>query len=104
MERDEEFEGILGVGLADASLDLLLDLVLALFPVAGEAEELVLVRPQDRLVLPHVHAGHDVVEVDNGILGAVADHNEEAALLLLEAIADKCGNARVSVILRRVNT
>ncbi len=96
MERDEELEGVLRVGLAGAALDLLLDLVFPLLPVTCEAEQLVLVCPENRLVLPHIHAGHDVVEVDNGILGAVADHDEEAALLLLEAIADEGRDPRVS--------
>jgi hypothetical protein len=97
VKRKEQLEGVLGVGLAGAALDLLLDLVLALLPVAGEVEELVLVGPEHRLVLPYVHAGHDVVQVDDGLLGVVADHDEEAALLLLEAIADERGNPRVSV-------
>lgn len=101
VERDEELEGVLGVGLAGATPDLLLDLVLALLPVTGEAEELVLVCPENRLVLPHVHAGQDVVQMDNGILGMVADHDEEAALLLLDAIADERGNPRVSVFFEK---
>jgi hypothetical protein len=92
MERDKKLEGVFGIGLACASLDLLLDLVLALLPVTGEAEELVLVRPENRLVLPHVHARHDVVQMHNGILRVVADHDEEASLLLLEAIADEGGD------------
>jgi hypothetical protein len=42
--------------------------------------------------LPHVHARHDVVQMHNSILRVVADHDEEAALLLLEAIADESGD------------
>lgn len=36
--------------------------------------------------------------MDNGILGAVADDDEEASLLLLEAIADEGGDPGVSVL------
>jgi hypothetical protein len=37
------------------------------------------------------------VEVDDDILGLVADDDEEASLLFLDAIADERRNARVSV-------
>ena len=64
--------------------------------MAGESEQLLLVGPQHRFVLPHVHAGHDVIEVNNGLLGVVANDDEEAALLRLEAIADERWNTRVA--------
>ena len=51
MQRDEELEWIFCVRLSDASLDLLLDLVLPLLAMGCEVEELVLVCPQNGLVL-----------------------------------------------------
>ncbi len=47
--------------------------------------------------MPYVHAGHDIVKMDDDILGLVADNDEEASFLLLDAIADERRNARVSV-------
>lgn len=64
--------------------------------IPGEAKKLVLVCPQHGLVLPHVLLGHDVVEVDNDILGVVSDDHEEASLLLLDAILNQGGDPLVS--------
>jgi hypothetical protein len=51
--------------------------------VTGEAEQLVLVRPQNRLVQLDVDVQQDVVEVDDDVLLPVADDDEEASLLFL---------------------
>ena len=40
------------------------------------------------------------MKMDDDILGLVADNDEEASLLLLDAIADERRNARVSVAQR----
>jgi len=82
-ERDEEFEGVLGVGLSDAALDLLLDLGFALLAVTGEAEQLVLVGPENGFVLLRVGAAKNVVEVQDYIFASIADDDKEGPLLLL---------------------
>lgn len=38
-----------------------------------------------------------MVQIDDDILSTIADHDEEGSLLLLEAIAEERGNARVAV-------
>jgi hypothetical protein len=55
--------------------------------VAGEAEQLVLIRPQNRLVQLDVDVQQDVVEVDDDVLLPVADDDEEAPLLFLWLLA-----------------
>lgn len=92
VEGDEKLERILGIGLADPALDFLLDFVFAFLSVTCEAKEFVFVCPEHRFVLPYIHTRHDVVQMDDGIFGSVADHHEEAALLLLEAIANEGGD------------
>lgn len=64
----------------------------------GEVQKLVLVSPQHRLVLLHVHARHDIVQVDDDILCVVSNDGNEASLLLLDAISNERRNARVSAI------
>ncbi|CRK36922.1 hypothetical protein BN1708_007250 [Verticillium longisporum] len=118
VQGDEGFEGVHVVGLTDAALHLFLDLVLSLLSVTAlrpvstwspmglgcsgtgvprEVEELALVGPENRFVLLELHLRHDVVQVHDDVLAAVADHDEEASLLLLQAIADERGDARVSI-------
>ncbi|KJR80875.1 uncharacterized protein SPSK_04850 [Sporothrix schenckii 1099-18] len=106
MERDKQLKGVVGVGLANTALDLLLDLGLALLAVARKVEQLLLVGPEHRLVpgrdtgrggasAGDIHAGHDVVQVHDHVLCAVADDDEDAALLALDAIADERRDAGV---------
>jgi len=62
-----------------------------------KANKLILVRPENRfVVLLHVHRRENMVQVHNGVLGPVANHDEEAALLLVESIADERGDPRVT--------
>jgi hypothetical protein len=63
--RDEKFERVFGIDVANAALDFALDLLLALLPVTGEAKQLVL------------------VQVDDDILLAVTNDDEEASFLFL---------------------
>lgn len=48
-----------------------------------EAQQILLVCPEHRLILPHVHTGHDVVEMDDDIFSTVSNHHNEASLFLL---------------------
>lgn len=66
--------------------------------MTGEAEQLVLVGPEDRLVGLEVGGLKNVVQVDDDILLTVADDYEEAALVFLSSIADEGRNARVAVL------
>ena len=84
VEREEDLEGIFEIRLSNSPFDLLPYLGLALLPVAREAQEVLLVGPQQLLVVLDVNARHDVVKVDDDIFGAVADDDDEAPLLLLE--------------------
>ena len=93
---DEQLEWVLGVCVPDAALDLLLNLLLALFAVTGKAQQLILVCPEYALVQLDVHVKQNMVEVDNDVLLPVADNDEETALLLLHVVADERRNARIN--------
>ena len=64
----------------------------------GEAQQLVFVSPQDRLVLLDIELGHDIVQAHDHIFGSVSDDDEEASLLLLQPILNERRNARVPMI------
>jgi hypothetical protein len=83
LRRDEKFERIFGIDVANAALDLALDLLLALLSVTREAKQLVLVCPQDRFVQLDVDVQQDVVQVDDDVLLAVTNDDEEASFLFL---------------------
>lgn len=51
--------------------------------IPSKVQQLVLVRPENRLVLLDVDARHDVVQPHNHIFAVVADNDEEASLLFL---------------------
>jgi hypothetical protein len=70
----------------------------SLLAVTGEAQQLVLVGPEDRLVCLEVGSLKNVVQVDDDILLTVADDYEETALVFLSSIADEGRNARVAVL------
>lgn len=80
---DEEFKGIFSVRISDASFHFLLDLLLPLLAMTGEAKQLVLVGPQDVLAEFDVDIEEDVVEVDDDIFLSVTDDNEETAFAFL---------------------
>ena len=81
--RDEKFERIFGIDVANAALNLTLDLLLALLSVTREAKQLVLVCPEDRFVQLDVDVQQDVVQVDDDVLLAVTNDDEEASFLFL---------------------
>lgn len=62
-----------------------------------ESKKLVLVRPEDRLVLLHIHTGHDVMQMHDDILGPISNHYDKASLLFLYSIANERGDARITV-------
>lgn len=51
--------------------------------MAGEAEQFVLVGPEDGFVLLRVGVAEDVVEIQDYIFTSIADDNKEGPLLLL---------------------
>mmetsp|Transcript_8347 Transcript_8347/g.23505 ORF Transcript_8347/g.23505 Transcript_8347/m.23505 type:complete len:243 (-) Transcript_8347:8-736(-) len=97
--RDEEVEGVVDVRVVQAPLDLLLDVLRALLPVAAEAE-LLLVAPEHRGLLRGYFRDH-VVEVHNLVAAVVADDDEEAACLGVYAILHQGPDAAVHLLAHR---
>jgi hypothetical protein len=60
-----------------------------------------LIRPEHRFILLHVHTGHDIVQMNDDIFGSITNDHNEAPLLFLYSITYERGDARVTVL---VNT
>lgn len=118
MERNEEFEWVAVIDFSNTSLDFLLYFLLALLSVAislqdsvskdvqlkeltqrilvpSKSKKLVLISPQNRLVMFNIGIRHDMVQIDNRVFRAIANHNEETSLLFLHAIANQRLDARI---------
>ena len=67
--------------------------------MASEAQQLVLVCPQNRLVELDVDIEKDVIKVDDHVFLSVSHDYEKAALLFLRSIADEGRDARVDRLL-----
>ncbi|KAI3478562.1 hypothetical protein L1887_59470 [Cichorium endivia] len=87
-EADKELEGIAFALLADAALDVVFDLLLALLAVGGEAEVL-LVAPEHVGTRLYARLGEEEVEVDHLVLALVADDDEEGAVVEGDIVADE---------------
>jgi len=103
----EKLESVLGICLSYATINFLLNFLLALFPVAIEqslacekyfarnffapsprkSKKLVFICPEYRFVLRfYIHSGHYKMETDNNILRMVSNHHNKAPFLLLDAV------------------
>jgi len=62
-----------------------------------ESKKFVLVRPEDRFVMLHIHTRHDVMQMHDDILGPISNNHDKASLLFLYSIANERGDARITV-------
>jgi hypothetical protein len=70
--------------------------------IPRKAKKLMLIRPEHRFVLLHVYTGHDVVQMNDDILGPITNDHNKAPLLFLDSIADERGDARVTVLVNNL--
>lgn len=94
-DRDEQLKGILLVDFADATLDIALDLGLALLAVGAEAE-ILLVAPEDGGAGCDLSLGEEPVQVHDLVLALVAHQDEETSVLGLHIVLDEGVDARVN--------
>lgn len=87
-DRDEQLEGILLVDLANATLDITLDLGLALLAVRAEAE-ILLVAPEDGGAGCDLGLRKEPVQVHDLVLALVAHQDEETSVLGLHIVLDE---------------
>ena len=88
--------------ISNASFDLFANLGFSFLAMGGKAEKILLVGPKHRFVLFDVDAGHNIVKVDDHILGSIAHDDNEASLFFLDSIADEGRDSRVDGLARHV--